>query len=95
MANAITGDEFRGRFEIIRELGKGGMGEVFLAHDVFTQCDVAVKMAKNKMFDDVESGVRMKKSLAERDKTSRQASPPPYRRSLRGRGRRGFQLPRD
>ena len=61
MANAIAGDDFRGRFAIIRELGKGGIGEVYLARDVFTQRDVAVEMAKSKMFDDAESGARLKK----------------------------------
>ncbi|MBI2510172.1 MAG: hypothetical protein HYV99_09470, partial [Betaproteobacteria bacterium] len=39
-------DNFRSRFEIRRELGKGGMGEVYLAHDTFNQRDVAIKLAR-------------------------------------------------
>jgi serine/threonine protein kinase len=32
-------DSFRARFEFKKELGKGGMGEVCLAHDAFQQRD--------------------------------------------------------
>lgn len=33
-----------GRFELIRKLGEGGMGEVYLANDTFTNDQVAVKL---------------------------------------------------
>ena len=52
---------FRSRFEIKRELGKGGMGEVYLAHDTFNQRDVAVKIARLQLMEDPEIGARAKK----------------------------------
>ncbi len=54
-------ENFRSRFEIKRELGKGGMGEVYLAHDTFSQRDVAIKLAKLQLFEDPEIGARAKK----------------------------------
>ena len=52
---------FRSRFEIKRELGKGGMGEVYLAHDTFNQRDVAVKIARLQLMEDPEIGARARK----------------------------------
>ncbi len=54
-------ESFRSRFEIKRELGKGGMGEVYLAHDTFTQRDVAIKIARLQLMEDPEIGARAKK----------------------------------
>ncbi len=54
-------DNFRSRFEIKRELGKGGMGEVYLAHDTFHQRDVAIKIARLQLMEDPEIGARAKK----------------------------------
>ena len=54
-------DTFRSRFEIKQELGKGGMGEVYLAHDAFNQRDVAIKIAKLQLMEDPEIGARAKK----------------------------------
>lgn len=54
-------DTFRSRFEIKKELGKGGMGEVYLAYDAFSQRDVAIKIAKLAMLDDPDVGARVKK----------------------------------
>ncbi|MBI1964761.1 MAG: protein kinase [Betaproteobacteria bacterium] len=54
-------DNFRSRFEIRRELGKGGMGEVYLAHDTFNQRDVAIKLARLQLLEDPEVGARAKK----------------------------------
>lgn len=54
-------DSFRSRFEFKKELGKGGMGEVYLAHDAFSQRDVAIKLAKLAMLEDPDVGARVKK----------------------------------
>ena len=42
MAEPAAAEAFRSRFEFKKELGKGGMGEVYLAHDTFSQRDVAI-----------------------------------------------------
>ncbi len=54
-------DNFRSRFEFKQELGKGGMGEVHLAYDSYSQRDVAIKIAKLQMMEDPEIGARAKK----------------------------------
>lgn len=54
-------ESFRSRFEIKRELGRGGMGEVYLAYDTFSQRDVAIKLAKLALLEDPEVGARAKK----------------------------------
>src|SRR5262245_47171733 len=54
-------DAFRSRFEFKKELGKGGMGEVYLAHDAYSQRDVAIKLAKLAMLEDPDVGARVKK----------------------------------
>ena len=54
-------ENFRSRFEFKKELGKGGMGEVHLAHDAYSQRDVAIKLAKLAMLEDPEIGARVKK----------------------------------
>jgi serine/threonine protein kinase len=54
-------DSFRSRFEFKRELGKGGMGEVFLAYDAFSQRDVAIKLARLALLEDADVGPRVKK----------------------------------
>jgi serine/threonine protein kinase len=51
-------DQFRSRFELKQELGRGGMGEVYLAHDQFLQRDVAIKIARLALLQDPEHGQR-------------------------------------
>ncbi|MEK3660253.1 serine/threonine-protein kinase [Paenibacillus sp. FSL F4-0236] len=41
-------DIYKNRFQIIRSLGKGGVGEVFLALDTFTQRKIALKVYSNR-----------------------------------------------
>jgi CRP-like cAMP-binding protein/tRNA A-37 threonylcarbamoyl transferase component Bud32 len=54
-------ENFSNRFEIIRELGKGAAGEVHLAHDTFSQRDVALKFARLSAFNNPEEGLRNRK----------------------------------
>jgi serine/threonine protein kinase len=61
MAEPAATEAFRSRFEFKKELGKGGMGEVYLAHDAFSQRDVAIKIAKLALLEDPEVGSRVKK----------------------------------
>jgi serine/threonine protein kinase len=56
-----TDDTFRSRFEIRRELGRGGMGEVHLAWDTYHQREVAVKLVKLAAMDDPDVGPRLRK----------------------------------
>ena len=39
-----TGSTFAGRYEIIEELGKGGMGKVYRAQDSKLCCEVAIQV---------------------------------------------------
>jgi eukaryotic-like serine/threonine-protein kinase len=49
-------ENFRHRFEMKQELGRGATGEVYLAHDLYFQRDVAIKLTRLKSFDDPETG---------------------------------------
>ncbi len=54
------GDVFRSRFELRRELGRGGMGEVHLAYDAYRQREVAIKLARLQAMEDTDDQ-RLKK----------------------------------
>jgi serine/threonine-protein kinase len=41
-----TGSTFAGRYQIIEELGKGGMGRVYKVHDIEIKEKVALKLLK-------------------------------------------------
>lgn len=45
----LTGATFAGRFQIIEELGKGGMGKVYKAHDTEIKEKVALKLLKKEI----------------------------------------------
>lgn len=54
-------DNFRTRFDMKTELGKGATGVVYLAFDNFLQKNVALKLTQLNLFDNDEDGVRNRK----------------------------------
>lgn len=50
-----------GKYDILREIGRGGMGTVYLGHDPFTHRDVAIKIAHADQLRDTESGAQFRK----------------------------------
>lgn len=55
-----VGDKI-GPYEIIRELGRGGMGVVFLAHDTQLEREVAIKVIPDAMAHDEERSLRFER----------------------------------
>ena len=56
MANQT--ENFRNRFKMKKELGKGATGVVYLAYDNFLQKDVALKLTQLNLFEDDDDGIR-------------------------------------
>ena len=54
-ATAATGSTFAGRYQIIEELGKGGMGRVYKVHDTKIGEKVALKLIKPEVASDRET----------------------------------------
>jgi len=52
-----TGSTFAGRYQIIEELGKGGMGRVYKVHDTKIKEKVALKLLKPEVASDRETGL--------------------------------------
>ena len=50
-----------GRYDVLREIGRGGMGTVYLGHDPFTGMDVAIKVAHPDQLQDPSDGARYRK----------------------------------
>ncbi len=50
-----------GRYDIIREIGRGSMGVVYQGHDPFTGRDVAIKVAIPESLQDKSGGARYRK----------------------------------
>jgi serine/threonine protein kinase len=50
-----------GKYRIIKKVGEGATATVYLAHDEFSQRDVAIKAVRASVFSDGESGVISKK----------------------------------
>src|SRR5512145_3255070 len=50
-----------GKYEILRPLGKGAMGQVYLAHDTMLERDVALKVMVAQIADDPEAKQRFER----------------------------------
>ena len=50
-----------GKYELVREIGRGGMGTVYLGHDPFADREVAIKVAHADALVDEDSGGRYRK----------------------------------
>ncbi|NIR29775.1 MAG: protein kinase [Gammaproteobacteria bacterium] len=50
-----------GKYELVKEIGRGSMGTVYLGHDPFTGSDVAIKVAHPEALSDKKSGHRYRK----------------------------------
>lgn len=50
-----------GKYELIKEVGRGSMGTVYLGYDPFTGADVAIKVAHPESLSDEKSGHRYRK----------------------------------
>ena len=58
-----TGSTFAGRYQIIEELGKGGMGKVYKAHDTEIKEKVALKLIKPEIAADKKTIERFQNEL--------------------------------
>jgi serine/threonine-protein kinase len=58
-----TGSTFAGRYQIIEELGKGGMGRVYKANDIKIKEKVALKLIKPEIAADKKSIERFSNEL--------------------------------
>jgi len=50
-----TGSTFGGRYQVIEELGRGGMGRVYKVHDTKTREKIALKLLKSEISSDGEA----------------------------------------
>ncbi len=57
------GSEFAGRYEIIEELGKGGMGKVYRVEDTKAKEEIALKLIKPEIAADKKTIERFRKEL--------------------------------
>ena len=58
-----TGSTFAGRYQIIEELGKGGMGKVYKAHDTKIKEKIALKLIKPEIAKDKKTIERFSNEL--------------------------------
>ena len=52
--SALSPGNMIGPYEIIREIGRGGMGVVYLAHDTKLDRDVAIKCLPDELSDNID-----------------------------------------
>ena len=59
----MTGSKFAGRYQIIEELGKGGMGKVYKVLDIETNEKIALKIIKPEIAADKKTIERFRNEL--------------------------------
>lgn len=57
----VQNDNFRHRFEMLKELGRGAAGEVHLAYDTYLQREVALKLTRTSYLDNPQESIRNRK----------------------------------
>ena len=57
------GEVFAGRYQIVEEIGKGGMGKVYRAEDIELNEEVALKLVKSEIATDKKTLERFKNEL--------------------------------
>ena len=83
-----------GKYEIIRELGKGATSAVYLANDPFANRQVAIKLVRADALGDKEHGKRFHKLFLTEASLAGKLSHPHIVSHLRCGRRRGGQLSR-
>ena len=64
--SSYIGQKFCDRYQVVRELGRGGMGIVFPAHDEhLLNRPVVLKVLQDKLLDNPEHGDWVRKKFAE------------------------------
>ena len=69
------GTRLANRYEIVRPLGAGGMGQVFLARDTQLERDVAVKLLPPNLLADAVSRERLRREARSAAPASRGTGP--------------------
>ena len=83
-----TGSTFAGRYQVIEELGHGGMGRVYKVFDTKIKEKVALKLIKPEVASDKDTIER----FSQRDPAGPQDRPPERLQDVRHRGGRGRPL---
>jgi len=78
-----VGDVLNNKWVILNFIGKGGMGEVYRAHQSNLNCDVAIKVVSREWLESIDEGDEEAETLVQRFRREVQAMAPcHYRRKM-------------